>query len=140
MELCSNEEQLRAAYPVMKQLRTHLTEDEYLEKVKQCQSEANYQLYAYKNEQGQVCACCGVMPMPTLYYDRCLWVCELVVDEACRSQGIGAKVLEQLTDIAEAGGYNEIALSSGLQRSDAHRFYEERAGFQKVSYSFKKDL
>ena len=33
-----------------------------------------------------------------------------------------------------------VALSSGVQRTDAHRFYEEKAGYEKPSYVFKKVL
>ncbi|TFB12835.1 GNAT family N-acetyltransferase, partial [Filobacillus milosensis] len=32
------------------------------------------------------------------------------------------------------------ALSSGLQRTDAHRFYEDRMDYDKVSYVFKSSL
>jgi len=34
---------------------------------------------------------------------------------------------------------NSIALSSGIQREDSHRFYEA-VDYERVSYVFKKEL
>jgi hypothetical protein len=33
-----------------------------------------------------------------------------------------------------------VALASGLNRTDAHRFYEERMGYSKISFEFKKEI
>jgi hypothetical protein len=36
--------------------------------------------------------------------------------------------------------YESVALSSGLQRTNAHRFYENKMDHNKVSYVFKSTL
>jgi len=41
---------------------------------------------------------------------------------------------------AKENNYNIVSLSSGLQRVDAHRFYEEKMQYDKVSYVFLKRL
>lgn len=78
--------------------------------------------------------------MITLYYGRFVWVCDLVTDNNKRSNGYGDKLLSYVHEWAKENGYQSVALSSGLQRTDAHRFYEEKMGYDKVSYVFKKNL
>ena len=78
--------------------------------------------------------------MITLYYGRFVWVCDLVTDKNKRSNGYGERLLSYVHKWAKENSYENVALSSGLQRADAHRFYEEKMGYDKVSYVFKKTL
>ncbi|NYF24690.1 GNAT family N-acetyltransferase [Sporosarcina sp. JAI121] len=127
------------AYPIMKQLRTHLDEVTYLELVYEAQEKDCYQLFALKSE-GEIVAVIGFKPMITLYYGRFIWVCDLVTDTTKRSSGYGEKLLIYVHEWAKENSYESVALSSGLQRVDAHRFYEEKMDYDKVSYVFKKSL
>ncbi len=127
------------AYPIMKQLRTHLNEDTYLELVFEAQEKDRYQLFALQSE-GDIVAVIGFKPMITLYYGRFIWICDLVTDTTKRSSGYGEKLLSYVHKWAQDNGYESVALSSGLQRTDAHRFYEEKMEYDKVSYVFKKSL
>ncbi|GAA0493719.1 GNAT family N-acetyltransferase [Salinibacillus aidingensis] len=136
-ELTSREEILEA-YPVMQQLRTHLTEEAYLDLVMEAQEKDQYKL-AVLLDGDKIVAVTGFKPMITLYYGRFVWVCDLVTDEAVRSKGYGEKLLSYVEYWAKKHDYERIALSSGLQRKDAHRFYEEKMDYHKASYVFKKD-
>lgn len=78
--------------------------------------------------------------MITLYYGRFVWVCDLVTIKNKRSNGYGEKLLSYVNNWAKENGYDSVALSSGLKRTDAHRFYEEKMGYDKVSYVFKKPM
>lgn len=78
--------------------------------------------------------------MITLYYGRFVWVCDLVSDANVRSKGYGDKLLTYVQNWAKENHYESVALSSGLQRTDAHRFYEKKMGYDKVSFVFKKNL
>ena len=127
------------AFPVMKQLRTHLDEHEYLNLVLDAQENDRYKMYALL-EANQIVAVIGFKPMITLYYGRFIWVCDLVTDADRRSNGYGEQLLTYLHRWAQENNYETVALSSGLQREDAHRFYEERMKYEKVSYVFKKFL
>ncbi|MER2089638.1 MAG: GNAT family N-acetyltransferase [Sporosarcina sp.] len=127
------------AYPIMKQLRTHLDEVTYLELVCEAQEKDRYQLFALKSE-GVIVAVIGFKPMITLYYGRFIWVCDLVTDTTKRSSGYGEKLLNYVHEWAQENSYESVALSSGLQRVNAHRFYEEKMDYDKVSYVFKKLL
>lgn len=127
------------AFPIMRQLRTHLDESTYLELVKEAQEKDSYKMYALL-DGNQIVAVTGFKPMITLYYGRFVWVCDLVTDNNKRSNGYGEKLLTYVHEWARKNKYESVALSSGLQRTDAHRFYEERMNYNRVSYVFKTSI
>ena len=137
-ELESPKEMLEA-FPVMNQLRTHLDEKTYLDLVIEAKEKDMYRLFALF-DQGKIVAVVGFKPMITLYYGRFVWVCDLVTDQTKRSNGYGERLLSYVHEWAEKHEYRTVALSSGLQRTDAHRFYEMKMGYDKVSYVFKKNM
>ncbi|MGO4889914.1 GNAT family N-acetyltransferase [Anaerobacillus sp. MEB173] len=127
------------AFPIMKQLRPHLDENTYLELVLDAQENDHYKMFALL-EDNKIIAVTGFKPMITLYYGRFIWVCDLVTDTNKRSNGYGENLLDFVHQWGVQNNYESIALSSGLQRTDAHRFYEMKMNYNKVSYVFKKDL
>jgi len=137
-ELQTNEEFIEA-FQVIKQLRTHLDEATYLDLVNEARVKDRYHMIALYNG-GEIVAVVGFKPMTTLYYGRFIWVCDLVTDQKIRSKGYGKKLLSYVHSLAIEEGYENIALSSGLQRVEAHHFYEEKMNYDKVSYVFKKEL
>lgn len=137
-ELQSQKEILEA-FPMMNQLRTHLDEKAYLDLVTEAREKDMYRLFALY-DQGEIVAVTGFKPMITLYYGRFVWICDLVTDKNKRSNGYGEKLLAYVHEWAKENAYESVALSSGLQRTDAHRFYEEKMDYEKVSYVFKKAL
>ncbi|WP_082234564.1 GNAT family N-acetyltransferase [Halobacillus massiliensis] len=138
IELAAREE-WKEAYPVMKQLRPQHSEEAYVELVEEAQKKQDYKMFAlYQKEK--IVSVIGFMPQITLYYGKFIWVCDLVTDSNVRSSGCGKELLTYVHNWAVSNGYNSIALSSGLQREEAHRFYEKKLDYQKVSYVFKKDL
>lgn len=135
----TNEKEWAEGFAIMKQLRVHLDLDEYLELVQEAQNKEHYRILALY-DQAQMAALVGFMPMTTLYYGRFIWVCDLVTDDDKRSQGYGEKLLRYVEEWAKENSYTCVALSSGLQRRDAHRFYEETMAYDKVSFVYKKNL
>lgn len=131
-----SQNEILAAFPIMKQLRTHLDESTYLELVKEAQEKDSYKMFVLLDEN-EIVAVIGLKPMITLYYGRFVWVCDLVTDNTKRSKGYGEKLLTFVHEWARENNYESVALSSGLQRTDAHRFYEERMNYDRVSYVFK---
>ena len=134
-----SQNEIMEAFPVMKQLRTHLDEGTYLELVVEAKEKDSYKMFALIAD-GEIVAVTGFKPMITLYYGRFVWVCDLVTDSKRRSNGYGEKLLTYIHEWAKENDYESVALSSGLQRMDAHRFYENRMEYDKVSYVFKANL
>lgn len=127
------------AYPIMNQLRTHLDEQTYLDLVLEAKEKDHYKIVALMDGE-EIVAVTGFKPMITLYYGRFVWVCDLVTDKDNRSKGYGEKLLSFVHEWAKENHYESVALSSGLQRADAHCFYQNKMGYEKVSYVFKTVL
>ena len=67
---------------------------------------------------------------------RCLEIESMHVDAAWRNRGIGAMLLEAATERGTALGCYRVQLTSNVERTDAHRFYETN-GFVASHLGFK---
>lgn len=124
-------------FPVLRQLRPHLEVDDFVPRVRR-QMEQGYRL-AYLEEKGRVAAVAGYRIGENLAWGRFLYVDDLVTDAAHRSEGLGGRLLEWLTDVARSAGCDQLHLDSGVQRVDAHRFYEAHH-MEFASHHFRLNL
>ncbi|SEO08247.1 Acetyltransferase (GNAT) domain-containing protein [Amphibacillus marinus] len=138
IQLKSNEE-IITCFPLMQQLRPQLDQAQFLDLVTEAIKVDRYHLFALLSKENIV-SVIGFKPMTTLYYGRFIWVCDLVTHVDYRSKGYGEKLLNFTESWAKDHQYTSIALSSGMQRTDAHRFYQQKMHYGKVSYVFKKDI
>jgi GNAT superfamily N-acetyltransferase len=132
------ENEWRAAFPVMRELRLDLSEAEFL-RLREIMAREGYRLFAAYNEN-KIVALAGIAVLTNLAYGRHVWVYDLVTTGAARSQGHGSRLLSFIEELARRENCRCIALSSGLQRTDAHRFYEQRMEYDKTSFVFQKSL
>ncbi|MDZ5607683.1 GNAT family N-acetyltransferase [Bacillus pseudomycoides] len=132
------EEQLDEVLPVLQQLRTTLTKEEAQSLFCQMKEE-RYQLFSLYNEENEVASLAGVAVCTNFYNKKHVFVYDLVTAEAHRSKGYGEVLLSYIERWGKEQGCTCIALTSAFPRIDAHRFYE-REGYDKVSYSFHKEL
>ena len=135
--ITNTDEDIRACFPVMRELRPYLTEQEFLARVRRQQS-TGYQLAFLRAETGVV-AVAGFRINESLSWGRYLYVDDLVTLAEQRSQGHGAALLRWLRDRAVSEGCHQFHLDSGVQRVDAHRFYE-REGLVRSCYHFSEIL
>jgi GNAT superfamily N-acetyltransferase len=70
---------------------------------------------------------------------RQLYVDDLVTDEKRRSTGVGRALLGYLERKARAANLDNLALDSGTQRQQAHKFYF-REGMVATAFHFGKKL
>jgi GNAT superfamily N-acetyltransferase len=105
----------------MVQLRPHLLLADFGDQV-QRQRENGYRLLCAE-DAGIVVGVAGYRLLENLAWGRFLYVDDLVADEAWRSHGVGAALLDFLVNIARESGCAELHLDSGVQRFGAHRFY-----------------
>ena len=134
----STEAAWREAYPVMVQLRDHLDEDEFLDYVREMAADG-YRLFAAVVDD-EVVSVAGVTTLLNMYDGRHAYVYDLVTDAERRSEGHGLALLSFVEGWARERGYDNVVLTSGLQRTDAHRFYEERAEMERASYVYRQSL
>jgi GNAT superfamily N-acetyltransferase len=132
-----SDEEIVSTFPVMRQLRTHLDENEYLKKIKRMQR-LGYRLAA-AIEGREVRCVAGFRIVDFLAYGRFLYVDDLMTAEDARSEGHGERVLDWLAGVAREEGCGSLQLDSGVQRHGAHRFYF-RKGMSISSYHFSKSL
>lgn len=135
----TTEAQWREAFPVMRELRTHLDLDAYLAVLREMAPQG-YRLLAVRGDDGAITGLAGIALLTNLYYGRHIWVYDLVTTASDRSQGYGSALLAYVEALARQAGCDMVALASGLQRADAHRFYERRMGYQRRAYTFQKPL
>jgi len=121
VRIAGSDEQVRACFPVIVQLRPHLDEEAFVRRVHR-QAAQGYRL-AYVERDGSPVAVAGFRLADSLAWGRYLYVDDLVTDDASRSAGHGERLLRWLVEHAEREGCAELHLDSGVQRYDAHRFY-----------------
>jgi GNAT superfamily N-acetyltransferase len=131
------ESEVRACYPIMAQLRTHLSEDDFVQRVLAQRAEG-YRL-AYVEEVGTVCSVAGFRIIRTLASGKVLFLDDLVTDERKRSAGYGDRMMVWLLSQARAEKCDTLELQSRVHRQRSHRFYF-RQGMHIDSFHFSVTL
>lgn len=135
----TTETEWREAFPVMRELRTHLDEEIFLDLLRAMRP-SGYRLFAARDEAGVIRALAGIGEHTNLYYGHHIWVYELVTTASERSRGFGKALMDHVEMLARDLGCDTVALASGLQRADAHRFYEQKVGMMRSAYTFQKSV
>lgn len=129
---------LKEAYLLIRQLRTHLAEKDFLEILKTAEQESSYELLgAYKEEK--LLGLMGYRVLSDFVHGRHIYIDDLVIDADHRSQGLGAIFLKKAQDIAKENGCSGLRLCTGMDNPKAQIFYE-RNGLQKKAVVYKMKL
>ncbi len=131
------ETDVNALYPVIAELRDHLSRDEFHETY-EAMTEEGYHLFG-RYVDGEPVGAVGVRIGTNFYLGRHAYVYDLVVTEEERSKGHGSALLSFVHEWATERDCEAVELESGLWREEAHRFYEEN-GYEGYCYSFVYDL
>lgn len=122
---------------VLRELRPHLTPESFAAVCAEGATQGLRFLAAYEGSR-----CVGVAGWRIVANTdaiRKLYVDDLVTTETVRSQGVGGALVRELTERARENGCEVLDLDSGVQRADAHRFYE-REGLTISSFHFVRRL
>lgn len=128
---------ISACYALMRELRPEVPEDQFLSRVR-AQETMGYRLACLEGPDGLV-AVAGFRVGESFAWGRFLYVDDLVVRSGHRSKGHGTALLSWLKAEAVRRGCGQLHLDSGLQRKDAHRFYE-RQGLLSAGFHFVADV
>ncbi len=120
--IAQGEHQVNACFTVMAELRPHLDAAGFADRVR-AQGVDGYQL-ACQVVNGKVVTVAGFRTVLNLAWGRFLYVDDLVTAATQRGHGHGGRMLDWLKTRARETGCDALHLDSGLQRLDAHRFYE----------------
>jgi GNAT superfamily N-acetyltransferase len=129
---------LRAAYPVMHELRPQLaSEADFLARVERMRPQGYRLVGAFDGEA--LVALAGYRLQENLVYGAFLYVDDLVTVESCRGGQWGARLLRALDRVARAQGCARLVLDTGLGNARAQRFYF-REGLYSGALRFQKSL
>ena len=121
LDIPPGDDRLRAVYPVMRELRDELSEDD-LNAIYAAEHPHGYRIVAVFD--GDECrAAAGYRLMSNFVSGRHMYVDDLVTAEAWRSHGYGRLLNEFLTGVARREGCGSVQLDSATHRRKAHRFY-----------------
>jgi GNAT superfamily N-acetyltransferase len=135
--LCSTDLDILACAPVMRELRPHIAEADFLARIRQ-QERDGFKL-ACLRVGGRPVAAAGIRILTNMAWGRFLYVDDLVTLDAERSKGHGARLLQWLHEYARKQNCDQLHLDSGTWRKDAHRFYD-REGMEMTSYHYASKL
>ena len=121
VQLAESDSQIFGCFPVMSQLRPHLHQADFLEKVRY-QMKEGYKL-AFLQKQEQTLAVAGFRISNCLALGKFLYIDDLVVDELNHSRSYGQHLFQWLIEYAQNHQCQHLSLDSGVQRFQAHRFY-----------------
>lgn len=132
-------EDYKALKPLLDELGYLSTEDEVKERLSKIVPDKNFKALLAE-DQGKVVGFIGLSKSYTYERNGCyVRILALVVAGEYRSRGIGTQLVAAAEEWARQNGASLIALNSGLQRVEAHKFYENK-GFRKKWYGFIKEL
>ncbi|WP_431857852.1 GNAT family N-acetyltransferase [Azospirillum sp.] len=123
--LARTDDDIAASYPIVKELRTHLTDATAFRDQVRRQMDDGYNL-AVLRVGGEVAGCGGFRVHETLSRGRYMYVEDLVTSARHRSLGLGDKLFDWLANEARERGCAQMEIISGVQRGDAHRFYHRK--------------
>jgi GNAT superfamily N-acetyltransferase len=109
-------------FPVMSELRPHLSLAEFISQVRRQQEQCYYHL-VYLQADESIEAVAGFRLSESLAWGKFLYVDDLVTRSDRRSNGYGSILFNWLLEYAQTNGCQQLTLDSGVQRFAAHRFY-----------------
>jgi GNAT superfamily N-acetyltransferase len=121
VEVPPGDERLAAVYPVMRELRADLSEEQFMELYAAGHVDG-YRLAALFEEH-ECLAVAGYRILTNFVSARHLYIDDLVTAEGGRSQGYGRQLNDYLIELARGQQCTSVQLDSNVRRHDAHRFY-----------------
>jgi GNAT superfamily N-acetyltransferase len=81
--------------------------------------------------------CTGYLDLDSVRFGTRCWVEDLAVHPERRSEGVGQALLDAMRSWAAGRGATHLELDTGIDRSDAQRFYDRQGEAHKgISYSW----
>lgn len=131
------ENDIMSVYTVLKELRPHISPEEFVEIYRQARKADEFTFYGYFVGED----CVGLMGLRYIhdYVHRFhLYIDDLVVSKDHRSQKIGAQLLQFAETLAKEKNCTGLRLCTGVDNKDGMRFYErEQWALRAVAYKKK---
>jgi len=123
------------------QLGYRTSVEEAAQRFQQIIADPHHGLFVAESPEGVVVGWINVEERRLIEAEARAEINGLVVEETCRSRGVGRVLLEHAEQWAREHGFHSVVLRSNVIRNRAHAFYE-RLGYQvfKTQKVFRKPL
>ncbi|MDX2128761.1 MAG: GNAT family N-acetyltransferase [Chloroherpetonaceae bacterium] len=136
-----SEAELKVGFPVIRELRGHLSESEFLTIYFEAKKRDDFRIYGAFDET-KMDQCLGILSVRTLWdflHGKHLLIDEVVVSKEARAKGIGSELVRFAESMAVAQGCDMLRASAGVLNELAKHLYE-REGWRAKSVAFKKKI
>jgi GNAT superfamily N-acetyltransferase len=137
IQTASTKEDYKKCWQVVKELRPHISEHNYLEMISEMEKETYTIIYIEEN--GVAVSFCGFRYVTMLHRGKSIYIDDLATLQQERGKGYGAALLKFVLQKAKNENLDSVHLDSGHQRYDAHRLYLNH-GFKITSHHFALEL
>jgi Acetyltransferase (GNAT) family len=136
--VAQSETDFEKCFPVMYQLRPHLTLEKFKAQVKEQIFSAGYNLIFLENEN-QVVSALGYRVTYFLAWGKVLYIDDLITDSLQINNGYAGKLIDWVFGKAKELECDQIHLASGYQRHAAHKLYLNK-GMKIGCHHFYKEV
>jgi len=134
----THKQDLERCFPIMKELRPHLTFETFMSIYEESHSSDGYEIVALEDE-GVIQAVMGYRFLSDYVRGKHVYVDDLVTTEKSRSKGYGAILLKFAENIAQENGLKSLRLCTGIENEGGVKFYD-RNGWTKRAYAYAKKI
>jgi GNAT superfamily N-acetyltransferase len=127
---------LERFYPVIKELRPHLSLENFVDIYKKARSADSYEIVGIQKED-KILAVMGYRVLHDFVRGTHLYIDDLVTTDDQRSKGLGARLLNYAEKIAPMLGCPSLRLCTGLGNERGQKFYKAQ-GWVETSIAYKK--
>lgn len=129
---------LERCFPVMKELRPHLTFDDYISIYEDAHRSDGFEIVAIE-EDNKILAVMGYRILSDYVRGKHVYIDDLVSSESARSKGLGAELLKYAEGLAKDLNCTTLRLCTGIENERGVKFYE-RNGWTKRAFAYTKTL
>lgn len=121
VELSPGDERLDAVYPVMRELRREISEEQFHRRYADGHVDGYRVVGLFDGDDCRAAA--GYRLFTNFVNGRHMYIDDLVTAERWRSHGYGRLLNKYLVELARNEGCRSVQLDSNTRRYEAHRFY-----------------
>lgn len=130
--------ELEQAYLLMKELRPHITLQNFLEIYHQSHKATGYEIAVLK-DNNQILAIMGFRVLYDYVHGKHCYIDDLVSSEKQRSKGYGTELLKFAERFAKDNGCTGLRLCTGIENERGKSFYEKN-GWNLRAIVYKKKV
>lgn len=134
----SSIEDLKKCFPLLLQLRPHLTEESFFKLYEEAHKLDGYRIVVLEQDH-QFLALMGYRWTTDFIRGRHIYIDDLVTDQNHQSNGLGAEVLRYAEDLALQNNCKTLRLCAGTENERGIQFYQ-RNGWTLRAHAFVKKI